>query len=71
MIEKDGISYHKIYRLDASNGAIITSFPAPGTWPRDMTWDGKYLCLADSTEKKIHRIKTPEKPQETEEIAEQ
>ncbi|MFC1731181.1 transglutaminase domain-containing protein [candidate division KSB1 bacterium] len=43
-------------RLLAYTGEIIKSFSTPGGFPTGLTWDGKYLWLADRKDYKIYCI---------------
>ena len=39
-------------------GDIVNSFPAPGTSPKSLAWDGEYLWVNDFTLNKIFQINT-------------
>ncbi|MCZ6779858.1 MAG: hypothetical protein O7F16_12960, partial [Acidobacteria bacterium] len=42
----------------AATGDVISSFSAPGTNPRGLTWDGTNLWLADSNTDLIYELTT-------------
>ena len=44
--------------LLAATGDVISSFSAPGTNPRGLTWDGTNLWLADSNTDLIYELTT-------------
>ena len=53
----------KIYKLNSSDGSIITSIsitslPLPARSCNGLAWDGGYLWFSDSLEQKIYKIST-------------
>ena len=49
-------STDSLYKLNPSDGAIISAFPTPGPEPRGLTWDGSYLWCSDGDSVKIFKI---------------
>jgi len=49
-------STDSLYKLNPSDGAIISAFPTPGLEPRGLTWDGSYLWCSDGDSVKIFKI---------------
>lgn len=45
-----------VYKLNASTGAVVTSFAAPALDPRDITWDGSSLWITTDADNKIYKV---------------
>ena len=45
-----------IYKLNPSDGSIISSFPAPGPRPRGLTWDSTHLWCLESSSDSIFKL---------------
>ena len=52
------IIYDEIYKVDPSNGELISSFASPGSGPMDFAWDGEYLWNADWDTDRIFRCRS-------------
>lgn len=50
------ITNDKIYKVDPTNGEVISSFDSPGSGPMDFAQDGNYLWNADYEDDKIFKI---------------
>ncbi|MFA5033267.1 MAG: C1 family peptidase [bacterium] len=48
----------KIYKVNPSNGAIITSFASPATYPTGLAFDGTYLWAVDMSGYRIYKVST-------------
>lgn len=51
-----GGTNQKIYQLNKTTGAVITSFASPGTLPTGLAWDGTNLWNYDGTDQKMYLI---------------
>lgn len=48
-----------IYQIDPEDGRIVTSFPTPGSFALDLTFDGQYLWninISDDNEQRLYQI---------------
>ena len=41
------------YQLDPNTGAVLKQFPAPGSRPHGVAWDGTHLWVAETTKRTI------------------
>ncbi|MFA6132288.1 MAG: DUF2817 domain-containing protein, partial [Patescibacteria group bacterium] len=46
----------KLYKLNATTGAIDTSYDTPGDDPKDITYDGSYLWITTDADNNIYKI---------------
>jgi sugar lactone lactonase YvrE len=46
----------KVYRVDPSDGEIISSLTTPGELPRGLAWGDGFLFIADSATDKIYKM---------------
>ncbi|MDE4542252.1 hypothetical protein [Thermoanaerobacterium sp. R66] len=51
-----GFNTQKIYKLNPSTGAVISSFSSPDSWPYGLAWDGTNLWLAGVNTQKIYKL---------------
>jgi outer membrane protein assembly factor BamB len=51
-----GYNTQKIYKLNPSTGAVISSFSSPDSWPYGLAWDGTNLWLAGRSTQKIYKL---------------
>jgi len=50
------ISENKIYKINATNGSIISSYNGPGYAPLGIVWGGGYLWVADPLSDRIYKF---------------
>ncbi|MCI2430072.1 transglutaminase, partial [Candidatus Acetothermia bacterium] len=48
----------RLYKLDPRGGQVLGEYDAPGLDPAGLAWDGQYLWVSDSIEKKLYKIDT-------------
>jgi sugar lactone lactonase YvrE len=41
------------YQLDPSDGRVLKQFPAPGSRPHGLAWDGRLLWVAETTRRSV------------------
>lgn len=46
-----------IYKMDATNGRVITQFYAPSSSPEGITFDGTYFWISDGYTYKIYKVR--------------
>ncbi len=51
-----GITTETIYRVSPSDGAVLTSFAAPGPGPEGIAWDGACLWISDTSTDLVQRV---------------
>jgi len=51
-----GSNYESIYKIDPSDFSVISSFPAPCSYPDCLAWDGEYLWCGCGEQGQIHKI---------------
>ncbi|ORX22384.1 hypothetical protein BVF91_11980 [Thermoanaerobacterium sp. PSU-2] len=51
-----GGNTQKIYKLNPSTGAVISSFSSPDSYPYGLAWDGANLWLAGYNTQKIYKL---------------
>ena len=52
----------KIYKVDPSDGQVVSRFYSPDDIPSGLTWDGQYLWCADITKGKIYKLDVQQAP---------
>jgi DNA-binding beta-propeller fold protein YncE len=50
------VRQNKIFKVDPSNGTILTALDSPSDNPEGLAWDGETLWLSDATAKTIMRL---------------
>ncbi len=47
-----------IYKINPSNGSVLSQFTAPDQWTKDLAFDGAYLWASGNYESNIYKIDT-------------